>query len=65
MTEELIEARDMLDQTLIKLAETQGQLQACEEIIRRTRDRVQAFHDCGTISDRVKRGIFEALGPVQ
>jgi vacuolar-type H+-ATPase subunit D/Vma8 len=62
---EATEAQTMLTQTLAKLAETQGRLQACEEIIKRTRDRVQAFHDCGTISDRVKRGIFQALGPVQ
>lgn len=58
------ESQEMLQQTLDQLSQEQGARQACEEIIRRTRQVVEDFRGKDQISNLAGSALLEALGPV-
>lgn len=56
---------EALSGTLAKLAEAQGRLQACEEIITRTRQAVEDFRGRDEMTNVAGSTLLEALGPAQ
>lgn len=59
------EAQEMTRQTLAALAEAQGKLQACEEIIFRTRVVVTELDLSHSLTGYAKTQLLAALGPAQ
>jgi hypothetical protein len=57
------EAHEMLRQVLDALSEAQGKLQACEEIIFRTRVVVTDLDLSCSLSDYARTQLLTALGP--
>lgn len=55
----------VIDELMAKLAQTQGQPQACEEIIARTRQVVEDFRGRNEMSNVAGSALLAALGPEQ